>query len=323
MQPLFHLDQLLALALHHLRHRDAGHARHHFGDLFGADLRAQQLRLRRGLRLGFLELRFELRQPAVLDLRHLLPVALALRLVHLLAQLLDLFLDVLRALHRGLLGLPFLLEVGVLLLEALDLLLDQLKALLRGLVFFFSHRFALDAQLDQAPLEPVHRLGLGVDLHLDARTRLVDQVDGLVRQETIGDVAVRELGRGDDCRVGDLHAVVHLVLLLQAAQDGDGRLDARLLDQHFLEAPLECRIFLYIFPIFVQRGGADAMQLAARERGLEHVAGVHRAFGLAGAHQHVDLVDEDDGAAFVARQLLQHRLQTLLELAAVFGAREQ
>ena len=45
VQPLFHLDQLLALALHHLRHRDAGGARHHLGDFLGADLRAQQPRL--------------------------------------------------------------------------------------------------------------------------------------------------------------------------------------------------------------------------------------------------------------------------------------
>ena len=35
-----------------LRHRDAGRARHHLGDLFGADLRAQQLAACRALSLG-------------------------------------------------------------------------------------------------------------------------------------------------------------------------------------------------------------------------------------------------------------------------------
>ena len=43
-----------------------------------------------------------------------------LKLGHLLAQLLDLFLDVLAALDLCLLGLPLLLEVGVLLLQAFD-----------------------------------------------------------------------------------------------------------------------------------------------------------------------------------------------------------
>jgi hypothetical protein len=83
---------------------------------------------------GLLELRLELRQLAVLELRHLLPVALAARLVHLGADLVDRFLDVLRAGDVRLLGLPDLLEVGVLALEARDLGLDGFEALLRRFV---------------------------------------------------------------------------------------------------------------------------------------------------------------------------------------------
>ena len=50
---------------------------------------------------------------------------------------------------------------------------------------------------------------------------LIDQVDGLVGQEAVGDVAVRQCGGGDDGAVGDPHAVVQFVFLLQAAQDRD------------------------------------------------------------------------------------------------------
>ena len=60
-----------------------------------------------------------------------------------------------------------------------------------------------------------------------------------------------------------------------------------------------------------------------RERGLQHVAGVDRALGLAGADHRVQLVDEDDRLARVRRDVLEHRLQALLELAAVLGAGEQ
>ena len=215
------------------------------------------------------------------------------------------------------------LEVGVFLLQALDLVLDEAEALLRGLVLLLLHRLALDLELDDAAVEAVHHLGLGVDLHLDARGRLVDEVDRLVGQEAVGDVAVRELGRGDDRRVGDVHAVVDLVLLLQAAQDGDGVLDRGLVHEHLLEAALERGVLLDVLAVFVERGGADAMQLAARERGLEHVAGVHGAFGLAGADHGVQLVDEDDGLALVLRELLQHALQPLLEFAAVLGAGDE
>ena len=131
---------------------------------------------------------------------------------------------------------------------------------------------------------------------------------------------MRQLGRGDDRRVGDLDAVVQFVSLLQAAQDGDGASTDGLVDQHLLEAALQRGVLLDVLAVFVERGRADAVQLAARQRGLEHVAGVHRAFGLAGADHGVQFVDEHDDAAFVRRDFLQHGLQALLEFAAILGA---
>ena len=118
------------------------------------------------------------------------------------------------------------------------------------------------------------------------------EVDRLVGQEAVADVAVRQRRRRDDRVVGDAHAVVRLVALLEAAQDRDGVLDARLADVHRLEAALERRVLLDVLAIFVERGRADDAQLAAREHRLEHVAGVHRAFGLARADERVHLVDE-------------------------------
>ena len=96
----------------------------------------------------------------------------------------------------------------------------------------------------------------------------------------------------------------------------DGRVD-----QHRLEAALERGVLLDVLAVLVERGGADAVQLAAGEHRLEHVAGVHRALGLAGADDGVQLVDEQEDPALALLDLVQHRLQALLELAAVLGAR--
>ena len=71
-----------------------------------------------------------------------------------------------------------------------------------------------------------------------------------------------------------------------------GLLDRRLLDHHRLEAPLEGGVALDVLAVLVERGRADALQLAARQRRLEDVGGVDRAFGGAGADQRVQLVDE-------------------------------
>ena len=165
--------------------------------------------------------------------------------------------------------------------------------------------------------------GLRVDLHADARRGLVDQVDRLVGQLAVADVAVRQRRGRDDRGIRDLDLVVHLVALLQAAQDRDRVLDRRLVDQHLLEAPLERGVLLDVFAVLVERRRADAMQLAARERGLQHVAGIHRAFGLAGADHRVQLVDEQNDLAFLLREIFEHAFQPLLELAAELRARDQ
>ena len=113
------------------------------------------------------------------------------------------------------------------------------------------------------------------------RRRLVDEVDGLVGQEAAGDVAVGQHGGGDERGVLDADAVVDLVALLEAAEDGDGVLDRGLADEHLLEAALERGVLLDVLAVLVERGGADHAQLAAGQHRLEHVAGVHRALGLA------------------------------------------
>ena len=117
--------------------------------------------------------------------------------------------------------------------------------------------------------------------------------------------------------------MVLLVLLLEAAQDRDGVLHRRLGDEDRLEAPRQRRILLDVLAVLVERGGADAVQLAARQRGLQQVAGIHGALGLAGADDGVQLVDEQDDAAALGLHLGQHGLQPLLELAAVLGAGDQ
>ncbi len=325
----FHLQQLVALALHELGDRDAGRARDDLGDLLGTDDGSKQLRLAALgallllVRLRFLDLSLEFGEYSVLQLGDLVEVAFPLQLLDLRARAVDLLEHLRRALCGGLLGLPDLFEIGDFALDPADLPLDEFAPTLRRLVFFLEDGGTLDLQLDQPAIEPVERFRLRIALDADLGSGFVDQIDRLVRKEAVGDVALRKLGRRDDRRVGDLHAVVCFVLLLQSAQDRDGRLDARLADQDLLEAPLERGVLLDVLAVLVERGRADAVQLAARERGLEHVAGVDRALGLAGADHGVELVDEDDRLAFVLRDFLEHRLQPLLELAAVLRAGEQ
>jgi hypothetical protein len=87
-----------------------------------------------------------------------------------------------------------------------------------------------------------------------------------------------------------------------------------------LEAALERGVLLDVLAVLVERGRADAVQLAPGQHRLEQVAGVHRAVGLAGADDQVELVDEEDDPAVALLDLLQDGLEALLEFAAVLGA---
>ena len=105
--------------------------------------------------------------------------------------------------------------------------------------------------------------GFEFDLHAQPACGFVHQVDGFVGEEAVGDIAVRKGRGGDQRRIGDAHAVMQLVFLLEAAQDRDRILDRRLGNEHRLEAAGECCILLDVFPVFVERGRPHAMKLAA------------------------------------------------------------
>ncbi len=304
-----HVEQFLALALEHPLHRNARPARDHRGDVVCGHFLAQHRALRGGLRL--LELLGQRRDGAVVELGHPAEIARALRLLERDARLLELLLDPGLGVDLLLLGLPARGQLGRLLFEVGQLGFEVGQPVLRRGVGLLLQRLALDLELDDAPVEILDLLGLGFDFHADAARGLVHQVDRLVGQETVGDVAVRERRRRDDRGIGDAHAVVQLVLLLEPAQDRYGVGHGRLADEHRLEAPLERRVLLDMLAVFVERGRADAVQLAARQCGLEQVGGVHGAFALARADQRVHLVDEEDDVALAGLDLVEHALEPL------------
>ncbi len=148
---------------------------------------------------------------------------------------------------------------------------------------------------------------------------LVDKIYGLVRKKAVGDIAMRKFGGRHDGIVLDAHPVVAVEPFLDAAQDGNGVGDAWLVHMHGLKAPLQGRVLFDVLLVFVQGGGADAMQFTASQFGLEQIAHVHRTFGLAGSDYIVDFIDEEQGVSLVFLQFVQYRLEPLLEFAAVFG----
>ena len=128
---------------------------------------------------------------------------------------------------------------------------------------------------------------------------------------------------GDDGIVLNAHAVVILVALFQSAQDADGIFGRRFVHEHRLEASLQRLVLLEILLVFLQRGGADTAQFAARQGWFQDVGSIHCSIASSRTDQGVNFVDEEDDIAVGLRHLVDHALQTFFKFAFVLRARHE
>ena len=162
------------------------------GDVFRVDLFLQhavaQLQLVEVLG-GLVDAALELGDAAEADLGRDVEIGLALELG---AQLLELLLQRADGVDRLLLVLPVRLHLVHLRVERGELVDDGVEPLLGGGVGLLLQRDLFDLELQDAALHDVDLGGQRVDLDAQLAGRFVHQVDGLVGQEAVGEVAVAD-----------------------------------------------------------------------------------------------------------------------------------
>ena len=139
--------------------------------------------------LGLFELLLQLAD-LVLQAGGLLPVGLQRGLLERSAGRVQLLLDLGHLVELFHLALPARLELGRLLLGVRELLLELGQPLLRRLVLLLAQPFALDLELHDPATHLVELDRHARRFHPQLGGGLVDEVDRLVWQETVGDVAV-------------------------------------------------------------------------------------------------------------------------------------
>ncbi len=165
--------------------------------------------------------------------------------------------------------------------------------------------------------------GHGVHLSPDRGAGLIQQVDRLIRQKTILDIAIRENRGRDKGGIQDAHIVMALKAFLQSAQNRDCILNPRSFDLDRLEATLKGGVFLHILTILIQCGRANTVQLTTGQHGFEHVAGIRGALGLTRAYDRVNLINKKQDTSFSGLDLIQNRLEPLFKITAELGTRHQ
>ena len=163
----------------------------------------------------------------------------------------------------------------------------------------------------------------GIKLCLNHRTRFINQVNCLIRQETIGDITVRKCCGTNQCAITDLDTVEHFIPVLNTTQDGNCIFHSWLIYHNRLETTLQCRILLDVFPVFIQRCRTDTMQFASCKHRLQHITRIHRTFCLTGSNDCMNLIDKQNQMTFGIFHFIKDCLQTLLELATILGACQQ
>jgi len=202
-------------------------------------------------------------------------VTLALDAFEFAPRLIEFFLDLVRALDLALFRLPDGGKIGFLLLQFGKIRLELFQPVLGRLVGFLAQRLALDFQPNDPPVELIDRFQFGIDLRVQLGCGFIDQMDRLIGHEPVRDIAVRQGRGGDDRTVGNPHAMMDFVFFLEATQDGNCVFERRFRDENRLKPAGKRRVRFNMLAVFVQGGRADAMQLTARERRLQHVRGIH------------------------------------------------
>ena len=235
------------------------------------------------------------------------------------AQAVDLFLHFASGIDGFLLLHPLRFEGRGAFFEIGDLFVEFDEAGFGSGVLFLLQSLAFHLALHDLTFEDVDFGGHGVEFDLDAAGGFVHKVDGLVRQEAVGDVAIAQGGGGDDGTVLNAHAVMDFVALLQTAQDGDGVFNAWFADFHGLEATLQRWVFFDVFAVFVEGSCANAAQFTTGELRLEEIARIHGTFAFASADDGVEFVDEEDDLALAGSNFFEEGFEALLEFATELG----
>ena len=149
-----------------------------------------------------------------------------------------------------------------------------------------------------------------------AGASLIEDVNCLIWQEAVLDVAARKRNGSLDSSLSVVDVVVLLVAVLKAVDDRNGVIVVWLADVDRLETPLKCSVLLDMFTILFCRSCTNDLDFSTRQRRLQDGCGIDGALCGAGANDGVNLVNEED-VILGFLQLSNNLLHAVLKLTAI------
>ena len=265
------MQQLLALALHQTGNRNTGPTLDNAGNFFIGNLVTQQGVLALcllGLCFFLFQLLFQFRQTAVFEFRSLVEVISLFCAFDIRIQLLNICTQLLYLANGIFFVVPARLHRIELLAHLCQFLLNFRQMLLRQLVILFLEGCFFNFVLNDFALNNIQFCRHGVNFRANHCTRFIDQINRLIRQESVGNIPIGQCSGCNQRRILNLYAVIDFIAFLQTTQNRNGIFHCRLTDHNGLETTFQSRILFDILAILVQCRCTDAVQLAACQHRL-------------------------------------------------------
>ena len=161
--------------------------------------------------MGHIKLFLQVWDGAILKLRHFSQVSGAPRRFKIQFCLLETLLNLLGPMKRCFFCTPDAVEILKFCFHLLNVRIKLFKSLPGPLVFLVLERFTFNLELDQSSFQTIHLLWFGIHFHADQTCSLINQINRFVGKLPVGNISVGKLGRGDDCWVCNIYAVMNLI----------------------------------------------------------------------------------------------------------------
>ncbi len=153
-------------------------------------------------------------------------------------------------------------------------------------------------------------------------TGFIQQIDCLVRKVTVVDIP---FGKRDDTlgdRIGNMDAVIILVIGFDTREDADAVVNRRLRNGNRLKTTFQGGVLFDIFAVLRKRRRTDHLDFSAGKRGFQNICGIHGTFRVSGADEVVHFVDKEDDVP-LRLHFVKKALDSAFKLAAELRPRNE
>ena len=159
-------------------------------------------------------------------------------------------------------------------------------------------------------------------LDTNTRSRLIDQINRLIRQLPISNVSIRQRSRRLQRLVSNLKTVVLLVHTLHTTENLHSRNSIRGINNHRLEPTLQSRVTFNIFAVIILRSRTDNLQLTPSQTRFQNVRSINRTLSSTSTNHRVHLINEQHAVPSTLK-LGDNLLKALLKLTTVLSTRNK